>query len=85
MPDCDCSDADISGRRRECCLLVSAAARARFVQGFDGDALTQSPLRRNRAPGGITFTPIFAAFQTGQIEFFQMLISAGADVNAVMS
>jgi hypothetical protein len=64
---------------------VSAAARARFVQGFDGDALTQSPLR-NRVPGG-TATPIHAALEFGkiQIEIVQMLISAGADVNAVVS
>ncbi len=64
---------------------MSAAARARFVQGFDGDALTQSPLR-NRDREGVTFmSPIHAAVQTGEIAIVQMLISAGADVNAVMS
>jgi hypothetical protein len=66
---------------------VSAAARARFVQGFDGDALTQSPLR-NRVPfvfGGAIVTPIFGALEKCQIAIVQMLISAGADVNAVCS
>jgi hypothetical protein len=113
---------------RECCRPKFFAC---FVQGFDGDALTQSPLR-NRVPGGVTTAPpIFTALQPpdGQIglieqmsnlfgtdesalkayqsdmskllgtdvsadvsalkaeqsEIVQMLISAGADVNAVMS
>jgi ankyrin repeat protein len=30
-----------------------------------------------------SFTPLFAAFESGNLETVQMLISAGADVNAV--
>jgi hypothetical protein len=36
-----------------------------------------------RFGNGNSFTPLFAAFESGNVETVQMLISAGADVNAV--
>jgi hypothetical protein len=53
------------------------------VKAFAGGVLTQSHLR-NR--GEETTAPlIFGAVEQGHIEIVQLLISAGADVNAVVS
>jgi hypothetical protein len=63
---------------------VSSAARAAaFSQAFDGCVLMQSHLC-NREKGD-TLTPIFDALESGNIEIVRLLISAGADVNAVIT
>jgi hypothetical protein len=53
------------------------------VKAFAGGVLTQSHLR-NRVEG-VTAQAVFAAVQQGHTEIVQLLISAGADVNAVGS
>jgi hypothetical protein len=53
------------------------------VKAFAGGVLTQSHLR-NRAEGA-TAPLIFDAVAAGYIEIVELLISAGADVNAVSS
>ena len=53
------------------------------MKAFAGGVLTQSHLR-NRNEGN-TAPVIFGAVEGGHIEIVQLLISAGADVNAVAS
>ncbi len=53
------------------------------MKAFAGGVLTQSHLR-NRGEGN-TAPSIFVAVAEGHIEIVQLLISAGADVNAVGS
>ncbi len=53
------------------------------MKAFAGGVLTQSHLR-NRGEG-ITIPLIFGAVEYLSIEIVQLLISAGADVNAVAS
>ena len=53
------------------------------MKAFAGGVLTQSHFR-NRAEG-YTAPLIFGAVDLDHIEIFQLLISAGADVNAVAS
>jgi ankyrin repeat protein len=54
-----------------------------FAKAFDGCVLMQSHLC-NRV-GGATATPICVALGSGNIEIVRLLISAGADVNAVVT
>jgi hypothetical protein len=63
---------------RESCSTLIILAKA-----IDGGAPTQSHFR-NRIDGGGTVPPICAALynESDNIEIIQLLISAGADVNA---
>ncbi len=58
-----------------CCAL--------FVEDFAGGVLTHSHLR-NRGDG-VTASLIGVAVIAGYMEIVQLLISAGADVNAVLT
>jgi hypothetical protein len=62
---------------------VLPRALPHFAKAFDGCVLMQSHLC-NRVAGS-TVTPIFSALMIGDIEIVRLLISAGANVNAVMT
>jgi hypothetical protein len=55
-----------------------------FAKAFVGGVLAQSHLR-NRDPRGSTATPISVALLKNGFEILELLISAGADVNAVFT
>jgi hypothetical protein len=57
---------------------------ARFINDFGRGVMTL-PHVCNRGSEGKTLTPIINAVEEGDIELVRLLISAGADVNAVGS